>query len=350
VEKMQYQNKDVYLGIDVHKRTYKVCCLCEGLKIKTATMPGSPEKLVIFMQRHFRGARIHTAYEAGFSGFVLHRFLASKGIDSIVVNPASILVAARDKVKTDKRDALKIATQLSTGNLKGILIPSLEQENRRLLTRTREQLVGERTRLSNQIKSKLYQFGLISFDDKRPVSEAFLEHYLNLELSYELKESVGVLSELWRIVTEKIKKFRSLLGKQATQDKRLQQVYESTPGIGPIGARILSNELGDLSQFSNEKKLFGFLGFTPSENSSGEARRQGHISRQGSGRLRWILTEAAWRAVEKDPALAADYRRIAAKAGNKKALVAIARRLIARIRACFRKKEFYQLGHESLAA
>ena len=130
--RMSYQNQDVYIGIDVHKRTYSLCCLCEKVKVKRATIPADPGKLLEFFRKFFAGARLHTAYEAGFSGFVLHRFLAKNDIDSIVVNPASIEVAARDKVKTDKRDALKIATQLEAGRLKGILIPSEEQERRRL--------------------------------------------------------------------------------------------------------------------------------------------------------------------------------------------------------------------------
>src|SRR5205823_2476945 len=107
-------------------------------------------------------------------------------------------------------------------------------------------------------------------------------------LSDELRQSLTVLSDLWRFVSEKIKLFRTLLAKQAREDNYLQSTYESAPGIGPLGARILANELGDMSQFSNEKKVFGFLGITPSEDSSGDKRRQGHISRQGSGRLRWI--------------------------------------------------------------
>jgi len=348
--RMNYEGQNVYIGIDVHKRTYSVCCLCEGVRVKRATMSACSTKLLEFIRKHFVGANVHTAYEAGFSGFALHRFLVASGIKNIVVNPASIEVAARDRVKTDRRDALKIATQLENGRLKGILVPSEEQERRRLLTRTREQLVGEKTRLSNQIKSRLYQFGLIAYDDRRKVSEPFLQEYLAMKLSDELKEALTVLAELWRFVAEKIKKFRTLLGEQAKQDSYLQSVYESVPGIGPLGARILANELGDMSQFGNEKRLFSFLGFTPCEDSSGDNRRQGHISRQGSGRLRWILTEAAWKAISQDTVLKADYERISAKAGGKKAIVAIARKMIARVRACFRKQQFYQLGYAKAAA
>jgi transposase len=93
----------------------------------------------------FKGAKIYTAYEAGFSGFGLHRELDShKEIKSIVVNAASIAVAANDKVKTDLRDSKKIAEQLSVNRLRGIYIPTEKEESRRTLTRTREQVVDAR--------------------------------------------------------------------------------------------------------------------------------------------------------------------------------------------------------------
>ena len=84
--------------------------------------------------RYFPGALIETAYEAGFSGFVLHRILEKAGINNIVVNPGSIEVAVHNRVKTDKTDAVKIATLLEAGRLKGIRVPTPQQEQQRLLT------------------------------------------------------------------------------------------------------------------------------------------------------------------------------------------------------------------------
>ncbi len=91
------------------------------------------------LYRYFPGASFKTAYEAGFSGFVLHRNLEKAGIPNIVVNPGSIEIAVHNRVKTDKRDALKIATLLEAGRLKAIRVPSFQQEQQRLLTRTRQQ-------------------------------------------------------------------------------------------------------------------------------------------------------------------------------------------------------------------
>ena len=344
----RFENTEkVYIGIDVHKRTYAVSCVVANEVVKRATMPAEPMGLVNWVRKFFPEASIFSAYEAGFSGFGLHRTLIQQGINNIVVNPASIEVAARDKVKTDRRDATKVATQLAAARLKGIRIPSDDEELRRLLTRTREQLVQAKTRVGHQIKSKLFQFGLIGADDGRIMSEAFLSSYLTLKHPEELKFSLESLVRVWRFLSDELKQYRRELSRQAKADVKLEVVYRSVPGIGPIGARTLANELGDLSHFKNQRQAYSFTGLTPGEWSSGDKRRLGHISRQGSARLRWILTEAAWVAIRRDTILKRDYDRIAAAAGGKKAIVAIARKLIGRIRACFRKTESYQLGYET---
>lgn len=142
--------KTVFVGIDVHKTTYSVAVVCDGLLVlKVGSMPAEPTKLIEFLTSRFPDSCLKTAYEAGFSGFVLHRALIAAGIENLVVHAASIEVAANDRVKTDKRDATKIAWHLSRGMLEGIRVPSVEEELKRQLTRTREQLIRERTRVSS---------------------------------------------------------------------------------------------------------------------------------------------------------------------------------------------------------
>jgi transposase len=341
--RIEYQGKEVYIGVDVHKKTYAIYCLCEGQMVKKATLPAAPGALAGTLKKNFPGAQMYCAYEAGFAGFVLHRVLLAHGIKNIVVNPASIEVAANDKVKTDKRDCQKIAVQLAAGRLKGIFVPSECAEQQRLLTRTREQLVNERTRLGQQFKSRLYQFGYIAFDNDKTLSQKFMDGFLEMELPKPLKESLSTIGKVWKFINEEIKTIEKKMNEQAQSDKN-EIIYRSVPGIGPISSRILSNELGDMSQFRNERALFSHTGMTPSEFSSGPNRRQGHITRQGSSRLRWILTEAAWQAIRKDQKLANDFERISLKAGKKKAIVAVARKLIGRVRACFRKGQTYEFS------
>ena len=152
MNKYNYENKNVYVGLDVHKKTYAYTIRCEGRTVKRGTLSADPEALVTFLLKHFSKARIYTAYEAGMCGFVLHRFLLKNGINNIVVNPASIEIAVRERVKTDKRDSLKIALQLEANRLKGIYVPSVKQEQNREITRFRESLAKKKRTTANQIK------------------------------------------------------------------------------------------------------------------------------------------------------------------------------------------------------
>ncbi len=114
--------------IKTHKKTYACASICDGDIVKKDTIPAESSALISYIKNNFSGAEIETAYEAGFSGFNLHRQLISAGIKNIIVNPSSIEIISRDKVKNDKRDAKKIATQLAVGRLKSIYIPTSEQE------------------------------------------------------------------------------------------------------------------------------------------------------------------------------------------------------------------------------
>lgn len=344
--------KTVFVGIDVHKNKYSVAAVVDGeVFFKIGSMPADPVKLIEFLKKKCHESKIKTVYEAGFSGFVLHRVLMASGIENIVINAASIEVAANNKVKTDKRDAIKMALHLSRGMLRGIHVPTPEQELARLITRTRAQLVKERSRVGVQIKSKLMQFGFIAADDTRTMSAKLLAEFKELELPQELETTILALAELWTTCHEQIKQMNRGIDRQAKRDTKLTTVYQSAPGIGPIIGQTLANELGDMSQFKNEKDLYCFVGLTPSEHSSGEGSpRRGHITKQGSGLIRGMLVEAAWAAMSKDPDLKKVYDRLKITRGGKRAIVAVARRLIGRLRACALQQKPYELGYNTRSA
>lgn len=345
-----YNQKTVYLGIDVHKKTYSLTAISEGQIVKKDTIPAKPSNIVNYCEKFFFGAKIFSAYEAGFCGFHLHRILMVAGINNIVVHPASIEIMARDRIKTDKRDSLKIAVQLSVGRLKGIYVPSEKMEYFRVITRIHEAFVRLRHRAGCKLKSLMYEFGLIACDDNRKVSEKYIHQALAMKIhpaiSYCLKEH----AMHWLYLNERLKEFKSEIKLQGQIDPFITEIYESYPGIGIISARILANELGDMSQFPNEKNIYSYTGLTPQEYSSGENKRLGHISHQGKPIIRKILVQAAWIAIEKDASLKAIFERIAIKAGRKKAIVAIARRSIGRIRSCLKSKTKYKIASIELVS
>ena len=354
MKKYDYTGKTVFIGIDVHKRNYFVTAVVEGEMVKRDGMRARPEKLLAYIRKFFPGAVIHSAYEAGFSGFGLHRYLLENGINNIVVHAASIEVSSRDRVKTDKRDATKIAHQLSSGRLRCVHVPTTQREDYRELTRLRDKVVKERTRTANAIKAKAHYYGLIDPDDSSLVSEKWIKRLLeSCSLSKNARFYLEHLAEEWLRYRDKINEINELIKSQAIEDSEIEAVYRSAPGIGPTAARLLANELGDMSQFSSERSLFSYTGLTPSEYSSGEHRRQGHISRQGKSQLRRMLVQCAWVAIRLDQNLNEIYTRISNRAGAKRAIVAIARRLVGRVKACFNKQcqyHFYSIPKKEKVA
>lgn len=345
--KYDYTGKTIYVGIDVHKNSYSVVVTSDKVIVKRDRLVASPTDLVCYLKNNFSGAKINTAYEAGFSGFHLHRCLMAHNINNIVVHPASIEIAARERVKTDKRDALKISAQLADGKLRCVHIPDEEQEANRRITRLRSTLIEDRNRYSNRIKALLFQHSLIAANDDTIVSKKWLEQVSALLKKENFPEgfmyAVQGYSDQWTAITTKVKDIDKELAKQAKSESKIDDIYRSVPGIGPLSARILANELGDMKQFSGEKKLFSFTGLTPMEYSSGDKKCLGCISRQGRPVLRKILVEAAWVAIKKDPSLTNTFETIAKRAGKKRAIVAIARRLIGRIKACIMRGEKYKI-------
>jgi transposase len=336
-QRLTYRDRIVYVGVDVHKDTYAVTCVCDKKIVKTATVHADPAGLAASLQRWFPDAMLSTVSEAGFSAFVLHRALIKAGIPNIVVNPASVAVAANDKVKTDRRDSKKLAIDLADGRLRGIYVPTEAAELARLLPRTRAQIVEHRATIARQIKATLHQCGLIAPSSRRLISNRYLREIAAWPLPSELGVSLSLLAEQWRFATRQLIEIRRLLRAQAQAQAPIAKVYRSVPGIGEVVARTLATELGAMTRFANERALFSYTGLTPSEHSSGASVRRGHISRQGSSRIRQLLVETAWRALPRDTVLKESFDRIAATRGKKRAIVAIARRLTGRIRACFRQ-------------
>jgi transposase len=173
----------------------------------------------------------------------------------------------------------------------------------------------------------------------RKVLQALTE---SKELEAELRMAFGALLAVYEALQIEIQRIEKMLKQQSKTDPRIA-VYHSIPGFGHCNTHVLATELGDMSQFQNERTLFSFLGLTPSESSSGEGKdRRGHITRQGNPQLRAILIQAAWTAVRTDAYWRHVYTSMTPRTGGKKAIVGIARRLTGVARSLFRKKELYQ--------
>jgi transposase len=225
-------------------------------------------------------------------------------------------------------------------------VPSVEQEEKRSVTRLRTKIVKLKHQVGYQLKALLFTQGLIDMDDDTILCQTWIsKKIIEVEAGNYSKNFLYTLNQYvqqWLQLNIRVKEIDKMLKLQANEERGLQDIYESVPGVGPLLARKLANELGDMKQFPNEKRLFSFIGLTPSEHSSGEHTRQGHITRQGNPILRGILVEAAWVAIRRDPDLNQIFKRIASTRGKRRAIVSIARRLAGRIRSCVLAGELYQ--------
>jgi len=337
----------VSIGIDVHKRSWSVTAVSEGAVVSKASIPTRYDALLDFFKQ-FEGRKIAVAYEAGPCGFSLSDHLVKDGIPCIAVPPSLIPVEIGNKVKTDKRDSLKLALLLEKDLLKKIFVLSREQRMDRDLLRTRKQLVKHRGDVMRQIKSKLLFHSIeIEGEGHTVWSKRYLRNILGHDFPGELlKASFDAL----------LKTFDDLSATIRTLDKKIQELSKrkeykeevallmTVPGIGRLTAMEILTELGDVSRFRNNEQLTSFLGLTPSEFSSGEHTRRGRITRCGNKRVRTCLIESSWTLISRDPVMRDKYDQLKRRRGAKRAIVAIARSLAGRIRGLLLRREEYVLG------
>jgi transposase len=337
--------RDISVGIDVHAKSWQVVVVRDDEQFFGGAIEGSWSSLKRLLSRWDRD-RLIVAYEAGFSGFWLYDALMNWGAECLVVPPSLIPTEAGSRVKTDRRDATKLALLLCRGLLKQVWVPSVEQRFDREVIRQRRRLVRDRRRLQSRIKSLLHWYGLELGTNCGHWTRSFVSNLWRLKFNHDLMQaSFGRLLEEYEKMTISVHEQTELVRQLSGTDRyrRKVELLTSLPGIGIITAMEILTELGDISRFSRADKLSAYVGLTPSQHSSGEHIRFGHITRGGKASLRGMLVESAWIAVRKDRHFYETYQRIKQRAGAKRAIVGIARRLLVCGRAILLKGQPYQL-------
>jgi transposase len=343
------ENKMVFCGIDVHKNHWNLCYYSDDQILEKCRIQGDWNKLQNHTSRQYSSARqVRFVYEAGFSGFYLQRKLTTSGYDCMITPPNRVPHLG-NKVKTDKRDAQKLAQCLAGGFLKSVYVPPKSVEADRQLLRLRHRTQKKLTRVKNQIKSYLHLNGIFW---PKGNGNKWTKRYLAWlsELTFENETDRFVLEEYlneYRYLRTRIAILTRRL-RAISSDKAYEAHYKrlkSCKGVGLITAMTYLLELYDLHRFASGEKLSSYLGMTPSQFSSGKHVRLGHITREGNSHVRRVLVESAWTVIRHDPMLKEKYDRIRAKGSNgKKAIVAVARSLALRLRACMLNEEPYGIG------
>ena len=343
------KGKAVFVGIDVHVKSWSLCFFSDGEVVEKMTIHAKYPILFHLLKTRYGDSRIiHLVYEAGFSGFWLYRRLQKDGYDCIVTSPNRI-PKSNNKIKTDKRDAEKLARFHASGHLKAIAVPLPQIESQRRLLRQRGRVVKKQTRQKNEIKSFLF---LHDISKPSTIRNCWTKAYIKWlkELHFEFESDTFLMAQM----LEHLSRIRQELAQLLRYLKELSRhvCYKDSyrritklKGVGLITAMTFLLELFDLDRFRSIKDFSSYLGLTPSQHSSGEHVHLGHISREGNVHLRRVLIESAWTAIRHDPHLRDKYNRIKAKGTNgNKAIVAVARSLAIRLRRCLLDQQEYIIG------
>jgi len=345
IRKVKSGKKAIFMGIDVHELTYRVSMFFEGEELLNTTYPSDVKHLKRLLVRYEK-FQVHAVYEAGPFGYTLHDWLQSEGVQATVTPPSKLPVAAGDRVKTDKRDAQKLAHLLSCGLLRGVPVPDRRKREDRDLLRTRDQLVEQRKRIFLQVQSKLRFHGIpircksIITRKNRDMIQKYPGIGTSLRIAFEY------LLNNYDYYTECLKRIRQsvLLLSEDVAYKRMIVVLKSIPGVGILTALSFILELPDMRAFDSNEKIGSYVGLTSSEYSSGESQHQGRITRCGNSKIRWLAIQSAWKLIAADMAMKRVYEKIKRRRGGKRAIVAVARRLVGRMRTILLRNETYQLG------
>ena len=260
--------------------------------------------------RSLQGERVKVGIEASGNTRWFERLLQELGHELVIGDAARMRAAAVRRQKTDQRDADHVLELLESGKFPAIWVPSAEERDLLQLLLHRHKLVQMRTRIKNQLQHVAMNQGL---QKKRQLwSERGQQWLKQLPLPQWTDRRRGDLLVLLEGLEPAIAELSQAVEAQAQQDARVRLLM-THPGVGPITGLAFVLVIGDVTRFPRSRKLASYLGLIPSEDSSGERRRLGGISKQGNTLLRTLLVEAGQSAARYDPELRRAYQRLCHK-------------------------------------
>jgi transposase len=294
--------KKVYIGIDAHKdsNTIALAFAAGGEPQLYGTVSSDLDRFVRALRRiqathNLKDEEVAICYEAGPTGFVLARRLQRLGYRVEVMAPSLIPVRAGDRIKTDRRDARKLAGLFRAGELTAVHIPDADDEAIRDVCRGRTDAVEVRTRARQQLGGLLLRNGHL-YTGKSRWTEAHMRYLRELSLPSPAQRIV--LEEyLQRIDTaaDQVARYEQQMDLllQTWNRRPFVEALQGFRGFQLVASMTLTAELGDLTRFPHPRALMAYLGLVPGENTTGERRRQGPITKCGNSHARWMLVEIA---------------------------------------------------------
>jgi transposase len=284
----------VAVGLDVHARSVRLAAVRADELLEERTLPYD-EDAVERVLRRWPGVRC--CYEAGPTGFGLYRHLIGRGIDCSVVAPGLVPQRPGDRIKTDPRDARKLARLLAGGLLEPIHVPSRELEAARDLVRAREDARLDRMRDRHRLSKFCLRHGRVLPTSSWTVMRRKWLGEQCFEFAAQQITFDGYVHTV-DLVDARIEQLERAIRETAEQEPWCGLVarLRCLRGIETLTALALVTEIGDFDRFRTAEEFMAFVGLVPSEHSSGEKRRQGSITKVGNSHVRRLLVESAWHA------------------------------------------------------
>lgn len=341
--KIDFTGQEIYVGIDVHKKSWKVGIELRNISQKPFHQEVDVNRLLKHLRRHYPGGIYKVAYEAGFSGYWLQEALRLSGVSCEIFNAADIPTSDKErKFKTDKRDCRKIAKALKNKDLKGISIPSKQLQYDRMLVRGRYTIKKDESRIKNRIWSLIHFYGY-AFNVEGYWSKKTIEELKQIGATKEdstLLLYIKQLEQTRELLLESNRAIRKL--SKTVRYKEQLELIRSVPGIGLLTGMLFLTEIDDINNYKSLDNLCGIFGLTPNTDNSAEVERIGGLTKRGRTRLRTALIESSWVSIRHDLELASCYQSYCKRMKSSKAIVKIARKLLNRIRYVLKNQQKYE--------
>jgi len=289
-----------FLGMDVHAETISVAVAeADGEVRSLGTIANRAESIRKLIRKLGSVEQLRACYEAGPTGYVLYWQLSELGVECAVIAPTLAPVKAGDRVKTDRRDAERLARSHRAGDLTAVWVPDVASEALRDLVRAREAAKQDQLRARHRLAKFLLRQGQRPAAGVKAWTVAYMTWVRQLRFAQPAQDAVRLdyLHEVEHM-SERIKRLeeaiREAVEQAPPQMQAVVQGLQALRGIALISAVTIASEVGSVSRFRNARQLMSYSGTVPSENSSGKRVQRGGITKSGNAHLRRILGEAAW--------------------------------------------------------
>jgi transposase len=286
------------IGFDVHDGTIAVATIHRDAPEAEflGTIPNNPDAIRKLIKKLGDPKNLKFCYEAGPCGYVIYRQLTKMGISCLVAAPSLIPTKPGERIKTDKRDAKKLAKLLRNGDLTPVWVPDDKQEALRDLLRAREAAGEDLSRKRKQLSSFLMRLGIRPPGKMKRWTVSYCQWLKTIKFE-EISRQIVITEYIYAVeqVQEKLKRYDKAIAETATQitNQKLFKALQALKGVGLLTAATLIAEIGDISRFKTAPQLMCFLGLIPGEHSSGDTRRQGGITKTGNTHVRYLIVESS---------------------------------------------------------